>query len=366
MDKNILYLIGLKLIPNIGDILAKKLIAWCGGPEEIFRERKAHLLKIPGIGDFHANGIIKQSVLKRAEEELTFIDRYKIDVLTYLDDAYPDRLKQCLDGPVIIFVKGDHNFNRKKVLSIVGTRKPTEYGREMVNFIIEGLKDKEILITSGLAYGIDIAAHRSAMNHGFETSAVLGHGLDRIYPFAHKPYAEKIISSGGLISEFMKGTMPDRENFPKRNRIVAGIADATLVVEATTRGGALITAEIANSYSRDVFAVPGRTGDECSAGCNILIKQNKAALIENAGDIETFMNWNQPVIEKQMVIDYSDLSDLDGKIMEILQQKKEIQIDDLMLHTGLQPQALSAKLLEMEFRNLVDTLPGKRYRICRK
>jgi DNA processing protein len=348
----------------VGDITAKKLIAYCGGIENVFKEKKAHLVRIPGISDITAKAIITQNILKRAEEEIRFIEKYKITPLFFLDKDYPERLKNCSDSPVILYYKGNACLNVQKTLAIVGTRKATEYGKEICKKIIEELSSLDVFIVSGLAYGIDICAHKTALENNLKTVAVLGHGLDMIYPSVHKPVAEKMLKNGGILTEFISKTKPDIPNFPKRNRIIAGMADAVLVIETKERGGSLITSEIANSYNRDVFAVPGRINDEYSRGCHYLIKTNKAALVESARDIIYFMNWEDKQnkkgnIQKKLFVEMSD----DEKIiMNFLNENESLPIDAICYKTELGHGRISAALLNLEFSGLLKSLPGKIYK----
>jgi DNA processing protein len=231
----LLYQIGLTLLPGVGDVLGKKLVAYCGGVEAVFKQKRKALEKIPGIGQKLVNSILSQNVLNRADEEIKFIENHNITPLFYLDKHYPDMLKHCVDSPILLYFKGNTGFNVPRIISIVGTRNITEYGKEVCEKIIRGLAEYNPLIVSGLAYGVDTCAHRAAIDNQLKTVAVLGHGLDRIYPYLNKSLASKIIDQGGLLTEFMKGTKPDRENFPQRNRIIAGIADATLVIEAAKK-----------------------------------------------------------------------------------------------------------------------------------
>ena len=283
MDKNLLYHIALTSIPNIGSITAKKLIAYTGSVSQIFNDKKSTLEKIPGIGAFNAQNIIqnKDFALNLAQHELSFIEKHNINALTYLEDNFPKRLIQCEDGPLVIFSNGEFNFNSQKVISIVGTRNATDYGKEFCENLIFDLMPHKPLIVSGLAFGVDICAHKSAIKNNLPTIGVLAHGLDRIYPAIHTSTAKQMLENGGLVTEFRSGTNPDRENFPKRNRIIAGLSDLTIVIESSKKGGSLITADLANSYNRDVFALPGRINDTQSEGCNALIKQNKAHLIQS-------------------------------------------------------------------------------------
>lgn len=364
MSHSVLHCIALTLIPGVGDIGAKKLVAYCGSPEEIFRAKKNHLLKIPGMGVVTVNSILNQNVLKRAEQELKFIQKYKIQTYFYLDENYPKRLKHCPDSPIMLYHKGNTDFNSPHVVSVVGTRKATEYGKKITQKIIEELAVHKTTIVSGLAYGIDICAHKTALHCGIPTVAVLAHGLDRIYPLAHKPIAEKMLEQGGLLTEFMSETNPDRENFPKRNRIVAGMVDAVIVIEASITGGALITAEIANTYSRDVFAVPGRLDDTFSEGCNRLIKTNKAALIESVKDIEYLLGWTtdekKPKPQQKLFV---DLSPEEERLVNMLREKGNTAIDDLSILSEFPMSKVAGLLLNLEFNGVVKSLPGKVYQL---
>jgi DNA processing protein len=363
--EDLIYKLALTLIPGVGSVNGKSLVAYCGGVKAVFMEKKRALLKIPGIGEQTINAIANHNVFGRAEEELAFIEKNKIAPLFYLDKEYPIRLKQCHDSPLMLYYKGTSELNAPKVVAMVGTRKATEYGRDMCRKIIEGLVEQNVLIVSGLAYGIDTWSHKAALDNKLETIGVLGHGLDRIYPYANRALAEKMTESGGLLCEYMSNTMPDRENFPMRNRIIAGISDAVIVVEAGASGGALITAEIANSYNRDVFAVPGRLGDPHSEGCNKLIKINKAALIQSAKDISYLLNWNdekenKKSVQRQLFLDLSPDEEL---IVSTLREKGDMEIDTLLLETLLMPAKAASVLLNLEFEGVIRCLPGKVYRL---
>lgn len=363
--KDLLYKIALTLIPGVGSVNGKNLVAYCGGVDAVFMERKRSLLKIPGIGEQTVNAILNHNVFDRAEQELAFIDKNDIIPLFYLDKNYPVRLKQCNDNPLLLYYKGTVDLNRQKVVSIVGTRKATEYGRDMCRKIVEGLVEHDVLVVSGLAYGIDTFSHKAALDFKLGTIGVLGHGLDRIYPFANKILAEKMCENGGLLCEYMSQTTPDRENFPMRNRIIAGMCDAVVVVEAGESGGALITAEIANSYNRDVFAVPGRIGDPHSAGCNKLIKINKAALIQSAGDIGYILGWNVSKNAKKPVQAklFRDLSPEEDLIVAALKENGDLEIDSLLIKTAIVPSRAATVLLNLEFEGIIRCLPGKVYKL---
>ncbi|MCL2413969.1 MAG: DNA-processing protein DprA [Bacteroidales bacterium] len=369
-----LYNIGLTLLPGIGDKLGKNLIEFCGSAEAVFKEKKRNLEKIPDIGRITAQKIVSQNVLKRAEEELLFIEKHRIQTFFFKDKNYPQRLLHCPDSPLMLYFKGHVDLNAEKIVSIVGTRKCTDYGRQMIAELLSDLKTDNVLVISGLAYGIDTLAHQIALENRLATVGVLGHGLDRIYPHQNRNLAQKMLENGGLLTDFLSKTNPDAVNFPSRNRIIAGLSDATIVVEAARHGGALITAEIANSYSRDVFAVPGRLNDERSAGCNLLIKTNRAALIENAQDIRYLLNWDLEKkqgdsstslgmtrqIQKKLFI---ELPDDQRVVFDALQNNPEAIVDELCDLLKLPLPKLSAILLQLEIAGIVEVLPGKRWRI---
>jgi DNA processing protein len=363
-DESLILRIALTLVPGIGDLQGKKLVAYCGGAEAVFREKKKSLLKIPGIGQVLVNSLNKKDNFTRAAKEAEFIKQYQIRPLFYLDPDYPDRLKHCEDSPLMLYFKGRANLGQKRILSIVGTRMPTDYGKAVCGQIIQDIAEYGVLIVSGLAYGVDTAAHRASLSAGLPTIGVLAHGLDQIYPYANRPLAEKMLENGGLITEFISRTSLNRDYFPRRNRIIAGMADATLVIESAEKGGALITADIANSYNRDVFAIPGRVTDPRSGGCNRLIKMNKAALVQNAADICYMMGWdqsNQPVHVQQKL--FREMDEQERKIYGILEARKEADIDEIYLNSGMTSSKVAAILLKLEFDGLIRSLPGKRYKV---
>ena len=366
MNIDLLYKIALTFIPHIGDVLAKNLISYCGSEESVFKKKREHLKKIPGIGNVIADAVLagKEAALQRAEKEIKFIEKYKIEVLFYTDKNYPSRLKHCSDSPLLLYYKGNADLNNQKIVGIVGTRKASLYGKQFCEELVEKLSKHDVLIVSGLAYGIDICAHKESLKNNLQTIGVLAHGLDRIYPDVHKPIAEEMIKSGGLLTEFPSKTNPDRENFPKRNRIVAGMCDAIVVVETAKRGGALITAEIANSYNRDVFALPGRIKDQYSEGCNFLIKTHKASLIESASDIEYLLRWenreNNKSVQKQL---FKELTIEEKKIVEILEKEGKIGIDSIALKSQMPMSQTAGVLLTLEMSGIVKSLPGKLYEL---
>jgi DNA processing protein len=365
MPEELLYQIGLTLVDGIGDVNAKSLLAYCGSAREVFRQKKGQLQKIPGIGEIHARSIFAgKDVLHRAEQEIKFIQRYKIKPLFFTDDGYPMRLKFCSDGPVLLFYKGNADLNAEKIIAVVGTRRPSEYGRQKTEELISDLDESGALIISGLAYGIDVLAHKSALDCGLNTVGVLAHGLDRIYPQIHDRVARRMLCGGGLLTDFMSGTNPDAVNFPKRNRIVAGLCDALVVVESKRTGGSLITATIASSYNKDVFAFPGRAGDVLAEGCNGLIKRNRAVLIENAEDLLEAMQWQKEakkIVGTRQIPLQLNLNEEERTIMNLFVQKKSVHVDEVCQATQLPVSRVSALLLQLEFSNLVRSRPGKLY-----
>jgi DNA processing protein len=366
LQTELLYKIGITLIPGVGDVNAKKLIAYCGGVEAVFKEKQKALVKIPGIGLSMADSVIKSNVLAQAEKEINFIEKNEITPLFYLDKGYPERLKHCNDSPIMLYYKGNCNLNAGKILGIVGTRNATEYGKEICYKIIEDLAPLNVIIVSGLAYGIDVHAHKAALHCGLSTIGVLGHGLDMIYPAAHLSTSRKMIEQGGLLTDFRSGSTFAPENFPKRNRIVAGMVDAVVVIEAAKRGGALITAEIANSYNRDVFAVPGRIGDIYSEGCINLVKTNKAVIMGSAKDIVYIMGWQEKEnkkannVQKQLFVEFSEE---EQKVVDVLNSAGTVTVDMISINAGLPVSKTAAVLLNLELNGIIKSLPGKKYQL---
>ena len=365
LKKDDLYFyVALSFVPRIGNINAKTLISYCGSAEEVFKMSRSRLLKIPGIGPKTVKAVKDFNEFEKVDEELAFIEKNQIQLLTYHDKAYPYRLKQCADSPILLYFKGEADLNASKVISIVGTRNATVYGRDFTEKLVADLSKHNVLILSGLAYGIDITAHKAALKHQMTTVGVLGHGLHTIYPGQHRETADKMTQQGGLLTEFHSNSRFDKENFPKRNRIVAGMSDAVIVVETKKHGGAMITAEIANSYSRDVFALPGNIDREYSVGCNHLIKTNKAALIESAKDVEYLMGWeskpNQSPPQQALFV---ELEGQEKQIFEALKTQGEMHIDQLSLSIGLTVSETAASLLNLEFSGVVKSFPGKKYRV---
>jgi DNA processing protein len=362
-----IYQVALTLIPNVGGTLAKNLIAYCGSAEKVFSTPKSKLEKIPLIGKERAAIISSANVMKEAEHEIKFAEKHKINLLFFTDAAYPSRLKNCVDSPAMLYYKGNADLNAEKILGVVGTRKCTDYGKEMTRKLIADLSCSDVMIVSGLAYGIDVAAHNASLDNNLKTIGVLAHGLNTIYPEQNKNTAKKMLEQGGLLTEYTSADKMHPSNFPQRNRIVAGMCDALVVVESGIEGGAVITANIANSYNRDVFAFPGKANDRASAGCNFLIKTFKAKMIEHADDLLMEMNWQQqsePQKNRKQKRQLSlVLSDNEQKIYNTLNEQNELAIDELAGAVNMNVSLLAATLLEMEMNGILVSLPGKRYRL---
>lgn len=363
MDDLIYHTIALSKINLVGPKTAKLLVSYAGGVEEVLKLTKKELLKIPGIGEKIVNNILSENHFKEAAKEMKFLEKHDIKALHYLNSDYPQRCLHFDDAPLILFYRGSVDLNHHRTVSIVGTRKPTEYGKSSCEKLVEGLQAFSPLIISGLAYGVDATAHRKATEIGIPNIGVLGHGMDRIYPAANRKLAQRMVDNGGLLTEFTSGVGPERENFPMRNRIIAAMSDAVIVVESARKGGSIITALFANSYNKDVFAIPGRTDNEFSQGCNSLIKQNKAHLLESAADIGYIMRWEEE-IDHSMPIQASLILDLDEdeqRIYDLLKTSKKQHIDILSQELKLPLSRLSSIMLNMEFKGLIKSHPGKQY-----
>jgi len=366
-DVSLKHKIALGLIPRVGDISARKLVSHFGNVEAVFHESYRNLTRIPGIGSGLAHYICNRTYLDTAEKEAEYVTKNNIRTFFYLDDDYPFRLRQCDDSPVVFFFRGDCDLNASTIISVVGTRSATTRGKEICEKIIGGLAARypDLVIVSGLAYGIDITAHKAALSNNLPTVGVLANGLKTIYPSIHRSISTAMLKNGGLLTDFLSDALPERNNFIKRNRIIAGLSDATLVIESGIKGGALITADIAGSYNRDVFAVPGRPEDQWSNGCNGLIKNNKAALIENADDIEYFLSWespkSKPPVQRTL---FSDLDENEKNIYELITRDGELNIDSICRSLDMPVYKLSSLLLQMEFKGIVRCYPGNLYRIA--
>lgn len=360
------YAIALTLIPQIGNVLGRELLAHFETAENIFNIPQKTLSAIPGIGTVRAKEIKQFKNFDRVEEELKFIEKYKIKVLYYQHKEYPKRLKNCYDCPLILYYSGNADLNTSRILSVVGTRHYTDYGKDICENIIGDLSKENVLIVSGLAYGIDVIAHKKALKEGLKTIGVVAHGLDRMYPSLHAGIAKQMTEQGGLLTEYLSGALPDKQNFPMRNRIVAGMADATLVIETGIRGGSLITAELANDYNRDVFAIPGKVGDKKSEGCNYLIRKNKAALATSAQDIMEMMGWeehhkdNKP-IQKELFI---EVNEKEQSIINLLTGVKMLHVDEIHLQSNLTSSETASAILNLELQGVIKSLPGKMYKLA--
>jgi DNA processing protein len=365
MQEDLLYQIALTMVPQVGAVQAKILVEQLGDAVSVFNAKQKTLEAIDGIGAVRASAIKQFDDFSVAEEELEFIHKHRIQPLFLNDVDYPKRLLNCYDSPTVLYYRGSADLNNSKVISIIGTRKNTEYGRMLTEQLVQELQSLNVLVVSGLAYGIDAISHKAAVANNLPTVGVLAHGLDKIYPPQHKPLAKQmLLNGGGLLTEFGRETLPDKHNFPRRNRIVAGMADATIVIETASRGGSMITAELANGYNRDVFAYPGRTTDTKSAGCNELIRQNKAILLNTTEELIEVLGWKERKVKtKRQRQLFVDLSEDEQKLLDILQEKESFHIDEIYFKSGLNSSAVAAAMLNLEFQNMVASMPGKMYKL---
>lgn len=363
MEIDILQNIALTLIPDVGPVTSKLLISYCGSAEAVFKASKKELSKIPQIGLKTAERVVNcGDVFAAAEAQMRFISDNGGRVVTFHSKDYPKRLKHFENSPLVLYARGEMDLNHSRTVAIIGTRTPTELGKIQCEKLVQELKSYNVQIISGLALGIDTCAHSWAVKSEIETIGVLGHGLDRLYPSANKKLAGDMVKNGGILTEFPTETNPDRENFPMRNRIIAGMSDVVVVIESKKRGGSIITAEFANSYNKDVFALPGRVSDTKSEGCNRLIKQHKANLLESAKDIAYIMRWEEEdkhiSVQKSLFV---ELSESEKAVVDIIQSEGEITIDDLNFSLKLSPSQLASMLLNLEFKGVIRSLPGKKY-----
>lgn len=367
-ENEIISLLALLKIDGVGDIVAKKLLNHCGSAQEIFSTKASTLTSIDGIGQVLIKNLKNKSVFAEAEKEYRFIQENNINTLFFKDENYPDKLKHCIDGPILLFTSGNINLNSQKIISIVGTREITSYGTEFCKKLIEDLAPLNPIIVSGFAYGVDIVAHKTAMDFNLQTIGVVAHGLNQVYPKVHKKYVTKMEENGGFMTEFWSNSNPEKENFVKRNRIVAGMCEATIVIESAEKGGSLITANIANDYNRDVFAVPGRTSDKFSQGCNNLIKTQRANLLTSAADIMYILNWeleseakdSKKAIQKQLFV---TLESDEQKIYNYLQKTGKQLLDVIALECDFPVYKISSTLLNMELKGVIRPLPGKLFEV---
>ena len=362
LQNELLHLLALLRVDGVGDIVAKKLLSHFGSAEAIFKAKKKSFLAIDGVGETLYKNFQRPYSLQEAEQELFFLEHHAINSVSYLDSAYPERLKHCIDGPVLLFQSGHINLKSQRLISIVGTRQITSYGIDFTKKLLADLAPLNPVIVSGFAYGVDIVAHQAAMEQGLQTIGVLAHGLNQIYPKTHKKYVAKMEEHGGFMTEFWSTSNPDRENFVKRNRIVAGMSEATIVIESAEKGGSLITANVANDYNRDVFAIPGRSTDKYSQGCNNLIKTQRAHLLTSAADLVYMLNWDvaskkeEKAIQKQLFV---SLEEEEQKIYDFLVKNGKELLDLIALQCDLPIFKVSTHLLNMELKGVIRPLPGK-------
>lgn len=360
-----MYRIALGLLSGIGAFKAKLLVSYAGGVEAVFKESEISLGKIEGVGSWAVKQMDRRAALNRAEAELKFIEKHNIQTYFYQDPNYPRKLKACPDGPICLFTKGKLDFSQKNV-AVVGTRKSTSYGRKMVNELVDGLSHANVQIISGLAHGIDKQAHEAAIRNQLPTIGVLGHGLDYLYPAANRHLAKQMLDNGGLVTEYVSGIYGDPANFPQRNRIVAGLCDATVVVESAESGGSLITANLANDYDREVFAFPGNATASQSKGCNNLIRRNIAHLITGADDLLQVMEWKTEAPQNRFEQSelFEKLNDEEQLLVDILKERGVINIDQLTDSCDMPNGLLSMHLFNLEMKGAIKSLPGKRYSFC--
>jgi DNA processing protein len=365
MNPDLLHQIALTLIPNIGAVQSRILVEHFGDAASVFKAKKKDLAAVEGIGEIKARSIKSFTDFEAAEKEIGFTEKHRIKPLFLNDADYPKRLLHCYDPPTLLYYRGNADLNNTKVISIIGTRNNTDYGKQVTESIVQGLAELNVLIVSGLAFGIDAIAHKSAITNNLPTVGVLAHGLDTIYPLQHKQLAKDILLNGGLLTEFVSNTKPDKHNFPKRNRVVAGMADATIVIETPVKGGSMITAELAYNYNRDLFAVPGKITDSKSSGCLKLIQQNKAILFSDVDQLLQVIGWQEKVKSKTKKTRelFIDLSEDERVIIDLLKDKESVHIDELYLKSSLSSSTVAGAILNLELQNVIASLPGKLYRL---
>ncbi len=364
-EQELLHTLALQHVSRVGGVLAKRLVHHCGSSEAVFKTSRRALLAIDGVGELIVKELMDPDHLRAASEELKFIKDNAIDHVCYTDTDYPERLKHCIDGPIVLFKSGNINLSNKRVVSIVGTRKITSSGKYFCEKLIADLVPLDPVIVSGFAYGIDITAQKAAMHLGLQTIGCLAHGLNQIYPKVHKKYVSDIEKHGGFYTDFWSSDTFDRNNFLKRNRIIAGISEATIVIESAEKGGSLVTADIAHSYDREVFAVPGRPSDTYSVGCNNLIKQQKAHLLTSAADLVYILGWELAQREKVSIQKrlFVELDDTEKKVYNILKQTDKELLDVIALNCDMPVHKVTATLLSMELKGVVRPLPGKLFEL---
>ncbi len=364
MTDDLLYRIALTMIPELGPVRVKALIDYYGNAQAVFKANKKEISQIDTIGELCAKQLKNWNHFTEAEKEINYIEKNQISTLFITDPDYPQRLLHCYDPPSLLYYKGKQHLNNARMVSIIGTRNHTAYGKQVTEEFIRGLENEQVVIISGLALGIDAIAHKASLQHRIPTVGVLAHGLDTLYPSQHRSLASEMISNGGLLTEFRMLTQPDKHNFPRRNRIVAGMADATVVIETAIKGGSMITAELAYNYNRDLFAVPGKLTDSKSSGCLKLIQQNKALLFSGPEHFIDTMGWKEKKLVPKKQIDlFPDLSNEEKIILKLLQEKEMMPIDELNLKCGFSSSSLATAILHLELNSLICSLPGKMYKL---
>jgi DNA processing protein len=361
LQEDLIYTLALQRAKGIGDINAKKLISHCGSAKNVLKEKKSTILKISGIGSYTIRHLFDKNNMNEAENEINYLKSKNIEIRYFLDKDYPEKLKHCVDAPILFFQKGNINLNKQRIISVVGTRKISSYGRSFCEKLIKDLKEFNPVIVSGFAYGTDITAHKAAIKNELQTIGVLAHGFEQMYPKSHIKYVHEVEISGGFITDFWHNDTLVRENFLKRNRIIAGLSEATIIIESAEKGGSLVTADIANSYSRDVFAVPGRTTDNLSKGCNDLIKRNKAAILTSAKDLIEMLNWEleekkPKPIQKQLFV---ELDSAEQIVYDFLFMNGKEQLDLIALNCKIPVHKMATVLFNLEMKGVVKPLPGK-------
>jgi len=360
--EDLLYKVALARLDGVGTAMTRKLLLQYGTARAVFECRAKELNAIPRLKETAVQAVLNGKALQQAEQELEICERYDIDILYFMDSHFPKRLKQIEHGPVILYYKGNISLDHTRTVGIIGTRKASPLGEIHVEKLVEELARYQPLVISGLAYGIDIAAHKAALEHNLPTIGVLGHGLRHLYPARHRRIAEQMIENGGLLTEYPFFTESDPRHFPMRNRIVAGLCDALVVAESPRKGGSIITAQFANDYNKDVFAIPGRLHDKKSEGCNWLIKTHRAALLESAEDIAYNLRWEEQekTVAEQLQL-FESLSEDEKLVVDLLQEQESLHIDLLSHKSKLGIGILATVLLQMEFKNLIRSMPGKTY-----
>ncbi len=361
LEEELRFVLALQRVKGIGDINAKKLIAHCGSAKNLFKEKRHVLEKINGIGSYTIRHLFDKENLIKADKELEYLQKNTIEANYFLDSSYPDKLKHCIDAPILLFKKGKINLNNQPIISVVGTRKITSYGRSFCEKLINELKEYNPIIVSGFAYGVDICAHKAALKSELQTIGVIAHGFEEMYPKSHEKYVNEVCENGGFITDFWHNDVLIKENFLKRNRIVAGLSEATIIIESADRGGSLVTADIANSYNRDVFAVPGRSSDNFSKGCNDLIKRNKAAILTSSNDLVEMLNWKlkeerPKTIQKQLFV---ELDETEQMIYNFLLENGKQLLDSIAVNCKTPIHKTTGVLFSLEMKGVVKPLPGK-------